>query len=102
MNEVHYCHYTGKPIPAGEEIVVGAIIPNVKAKYYVSDIELHKRSKRLFDESEANCNTCKHLVRVKHDKCRSGFLYGKCAKDGAELMFHPDDPMHMACYQQRD
>jgi hypothetical protein len=68
-----------------------------------------------FHESEANCNTCSHLDRVKRPKNAAGFLYGRCksqapqieaspyasrAVDGV-MMFHPDDFMGMPCYSSR-
>lgn len=100
-SEVHKCHYSERLIPAQLVTIVGAIVPGVKAKYAVSDIALHRQSKKDFDEYEANCNTCKNLVRAKHPKCKHGFLYGTCAKDGKEIMFHPDDWMGKRCYQPR-
>jgi hypothetical protein len=64
-----------------------------------------KEEARAFHETEANCNTCKHLKRVQHEKDRHGFLYGQCGHNPFGHMFvmkfHPDDPMHMRCYVPR-
>lgn len=110
------CHYTKEPIPPGEQMVVGAVIPGVKSRFVIAKDSLptHRSSIRAFHESEANCNTCVHLERVPHKKDKFGFLVGKCAspdgkpqanpyyKSGEETMnFHPDDPMHMPCHVQR-
>ncbi len=68
-----------------------------------------------FSECERNCNTCHHLVRLKHEKQKDGMLFGKCAINSQELSedsfhkrdadgvmkFHPNDPMHMPCYVSR-
>jgi hypothetical protein len=62
-----------------------------------------------------NCNTCRHLCRVKHEKNSAGFLYGRCASSSSNLdahpynhlmqdgimAFHPDDLMGMPCYESR-
>lgn len=71
---------------------------------YISPIGKHfhsKESKDEFDKLEANCNTCKYLERVKHEKCYAGFLKGKCKKTGECLVFHPQDPMGKECYEHR-
>jgi hypothetical protein len=78
------------------------------------EIENRKRDRYLFDVSEANCNTCIHLLRIKHEKCATGFLQGKCKsipinhpyqhrfKDYDDnMIFHPNDPIHMECYVHR-
>lgn len=58
-----------------------------------------------FHESEANCNQCRHLKRAPHEKDRHGFLYGHCGANPFGQMFvmkfHPDDPMHMKCWEAR-
>ncbi len=72
------------------------------------------KERRAFDESEGNCNTCKNLIRVTAPKCKFGFLKGVCAHHPSVLSdrnpnlwidpimrFHPNDPMHMACYVPR-
>ncbi|MGR3218933.1 MAG: hypothetical protein ACUZ8H_03825 [Candidatus Anammoxibacter sp.] len=57
-----------------------------------------------------NCNACLKLERVRREKCKDGFLYGKC--DSLECMpyprtnglikFHPSDWMGMPCFINRD
>lgn len=94
-------------------VKVGPTIPGVKTQYLIhkDELESHKQSIKLFHESEQNCNTCIFLERITHPKDSSGFLYGKCKNSRCEntlynstkehMMFHPDDPMHMSCYQAR-
>lgn len=115
---IYLCHHTNNIVHADDAVIVGAIVPSVNAKYVVlrGIGELaHKQSAQWFHESEANCNTCKHLVRVVHKKSKDGFLYGKCNSKtqdielhqyrgewvGDIMKFHPHDPMHMSCYDSR-
>lgn len=58
---------------------------------------------KAFYASEGNCNMCGHLKRTKHPKDPHGFLQGQCLAAGAFLAikFHPDDPMHMKCWEAR-
>ena len=64
-----------------------------------------KEAAALFHANERNCNMCKHLVRVPHDKDKAGFLYGHCGHNPFGTMFvmkfHPDDPMFMRCWESR-
>ena len=64
-----------------------------------------KEEAQAFAESDGNCNTCKFLKRIKHDKDPHGFLYGHCEHNPFGHMFtmkfHPKDPMHMRCYVPR-
>lgn len=90
-------------------------MPGVKGNMLATKDYDNKPTVRAFHESEANCNTCKHLVRVKHPKDPLGFLFGGCASkpdkhiyrqhdiptEHVPITFHPDDPMHMACYVPR-
>ena len=118
-SNVYVCRYTKRLVWAEVARVVGAMLPGVKAHYVVEDtIEgraEHKQSGIWFHESEANCNTCANLERVTRPK-NAGFLYGRCksgkscnATDspytdrtrGEVICFHPDDPMHMPCYESR-
>lgn len=118
-NEVFECRYTGALIVAPDGVVIGATMPGVKARYVMADTaeakQRHKEQGIAFHESEANCNTCRHLQRVLQPKNKGGFLYGRCGNshgkpdaspyadrsaDGV-IVFHPDDPMHMPCYASR-
>lgn len=62
-------------------------------------------SRQAYYEMEGNCNTCKHLERVGHAKSPHGFLQGRCQASPFCQMFvmtfHPHDPMHMGCYEDR-
>lgn len=108
------CHYTNALAIVDDVVQVGAIIPGVKAKYAIvkTMIHLHKESRELFNLSDANCNTCKEFVRVRHDKDISGLLQGRCKiaperhillyrKSGDTFWIHSDDAMHMQCYKPR-
>jgi hypothetical protein len=113
------CHYTQAIIFEDYAVKVGPIMPNLpsgEGQRLIANTDAakaaHKQSIRWFHESEANCNTCMDLERVPHEKRKGdSFLYGKCKnpeqakppypqRDGV-MMFPPDDPMHMPCYQPR-
>lgn len=99
------CRYTEEEIDIKDAVKIGATIPGVQAEYYMKNTpevrEMHRQQQIAFHESEANCNTCVHLERIKHEKTVHGVLKGKCKKDGKDLKFHPDDPMFMPCYKSR-
>jgi hypothetical protein len=115
----YVCRYTGKLIPANEAVIVGASIPHIGIRYVMANTvearAAYKQSSIWFHESEANCNTCANLQRVKRDKSRDGFQYGRCLSrnpsleaspyfdrmQGDVMHFHPEDPMHMPCYVSR-
>ncbi len=75
-------------------------IKNVQILVEKDAVEARKLSVKNFNQVEKNCNTCKKLERVKHDK-RGGFLKGKCEAKGLHS-FHPDDPMFMECWEERE
>lgn len=111
------CRYTGELFDASTGIIRGPTIPNVAVAYLdgPNSAKLHAENVALFHENDANCNTCRNLERVKHPKEPSGFLYGRCSspvgKPSASpyadrthngvMIFHPDDPMLMPCYESR-
>lgn len=116
---VYHCRYTKELVWSGVAVVIGATIPGLDVRYVLAPTqqakEAHKASTLAFHESEANCNTCKDLLRVKHKKNAANLLYGECRstqphledspycgrKEGEVMVFHPNDPMHMRCYTQR-
>ena len=114
-NEWIVGHWTDELVCAVDAVPSGALLPGVKAVYWDRHgyDEARKRSYRAFADSERNCNTCQHLIRVRHPKHWSGFLKGICAHAQhlqahpyahlmkIEMTFHPDDPMHMPCYESR-
>lgn len=117
-DQVYRCHWTGKPVALRDAKWTGSIVPGVRRVSYPAAPgyeSIKKQSDIWFHESEQNCNTCKHLERVKRDKIPSGFLYGKCLNkvaffeahpyknsiDRDVMMFHPDDYMGMPCYASR-
>lgn len=97
------CQYTGLKVLLQESIFLGPCLPQVNGTYvcHPTATPFFRESKRAFDESEANCNTCKNLVRARHAPRKDGQMLGTCPIVGAELMFHPDDSMGMPCYEQR-
>jgi hypothetical protein len=113
---LYKCRYTGELVGGENAKIIGATVPGVKSKYVMSKSEAAKLAKiesdNDFHESEANCNTCRNLCRVPHNKIPGGFLTGKCINPKSEMtpykasntdliMFHPNDPMHMPCYIPR-
>ena len=114
-NEVHACCFTGLPVSITNGIIIGSIIPGVRAPRLMANTPEAKAAKRFHDrafhKSEANCNMCRHLERVKHEKNRAGFLFGRCkspAKTAGQypeaagvMQFHPDDPGLMPCWEAR-
>ena len=111
-NMVFKCQYTGSMVSIDVGIYIGACLPSVSGTYVcaqnaMADYKLHRAA---FNEMDANCNTCKSLNRIPHPKKSGGFLYGECAKGITEhqypmvdgvFMFHPNDPMDMACWEPR-
>lgn len=113
---VYRCQYTEREVRFGDHVFLGAVVPQVRGAYVCRpDAKAAFRaSRQAFNESEANCNTCRHLQRVPHEKSRAGFLYGRC--ECADLSahpyasrivngvmpFHPDDFMGMPCYEARE
>jgi len=99
---LYTCQYTGLKVSREESIFLGPCVPQVNGTYvcHPTALPFFKKAKRNFDESEANCNTCKHLVRVKHEPRKDGMLRGEC-QTMPNLLFHPDDFMGMKCYEQR-
>lgn len=115
---VYRCRYTSSMVWADACEVIGSVVPGVKARYVIAPTiearHAHKASGIAFHESERNCNTCLFLSRVPHAKS-AGFLHGRCTNamaqveaspyfnrmNGDVMVFHPDDPMHMPCYESR-
>ncbi len=102
---VYACRYSKLATWADEAVKIGALIPGVKAAFYMhpESRNLHKKSVAAFHESEANCNTCRDLRRIPHAKSPHGFLQGVCARGKLPgvYSFNPDDPMHMDCWRAR-
>jgi hypothetical protein len=101
---VFRCWLTNKLIPVRESRQVGPFNVAVAGTYVCAkdSIKEEKQSRWLWDEQDANCNTCKNLQRVKAPRSKDGLLTGNCpAKNIYQLKFHPDDPMHMPCWKPR-
>ena len=89
--EVWLCPYTGKLVWISKAFLVGAILPQCDSIYVCADgyLPFYKESRRLFNESERNCNTCKFLIRVPFKNDNSGLQPGKCSKPNNDLSSHP-------------
>ena len=114
---VFRCFWTGAIFWASRAILTGPIIPQARVQHIAAPgYEAARReSARRFADTEQNCNTCRHLVRVPHAKDIAGFLRGKCGSqnadmeahpykgrfDGEVMIFHPSDFMGMPCYEGR-
>jgi hypothetical protein len=97
-NLVYICQYTGGVVSCDNFIFIGAVIPQVSGSYVCSPGagEAFRLSKKTFDESEANCNTCKNLTRLPHT---GRIMRGLC--NGEEIAFHPEDYMGKKCWSVR-
>lgn len=102
-NNVYLCQYTKKPVSTDKSIMLGSVMPSVKGTYVCSPDakDARKQSKANFDEMDANCNTCKNLMRVQHEKRRDGCLEGVCTLNNVRMKFHPDDWMGNKCWEKR-
>lgn len=102
-NSVYACHWTGRIVNALDAVISGGFYPGVKSRYIA--VKDHQQAKKeshaAFSEMDANCNTCKNLDRIKHDKDKAGFLYGVCKMNLKSVKFHPDDWMGMSCWESR-
>ena len=102
-NYVYRCHWTDIMVSAEDAVITGGFYPGLHSKFVA--VKDHYKAKKdahyLFNEMDANCNTCKNLTRTPHKKEKTGFLYGECKIHKTSLMFHPDDHMGMKCYEGR-
>ena len=106
------CHWTGRLVPESEAVKTPPFIPQVEGHWLAHPDyrEARRQSYILFADSEANCNTCRHLERVPHEPNAAKMLYGRCRstpmdhpypiRDGV-ITFHADDSMNMECYESR-
>lgn len=85
--EVYVCHWTKKLVWADEAILLGSFYPGIHG-VYVSAPDSHearRNSHRAFNEMDRNCNTCKHLKRIKFDPV--GIVRVPLVKDGKPAGF---------------
>ncbi len=102
-NAVYRCQFTGD-FTDETAILAGAFLSSVSGAYVCSprSREAYKESRKAFDESEANCNTCSSMRRLPHKKRRDGMVEVGCLrKNIIRMTIHPDDPMHMECWSAR-
>jgi hypothetical protein len=102
-NEVYQCQYSKKAVTMDKAVFLGPLLPNVSGTYVCHEEgkEARKQSKKHFDEMDANCNDCKNLQRVSHEKRKDGCLKGVCMTHAVRIIFHPDDWMGNECWEQR-
>ena len=98
---VFKCAYTSALVAVRDAIFIGPCVPQVNGTYVCAPDAgfAFKQSRALFDESEANCNTCSKLVRPPQKARPSGHMVGSCHL--GEQRFHPEDWMGMACWTAR-
>jgi len=77
---IYVCHWTGKRVKESEMILTAPCIPQVKGLHPAAPgyKEARRESYEAFCDSDANCNTCRHLERIPHEKCQYRMLYGRC------------------------
>lgn len=101
---VYRCWLTNRLVWPSTYRLVGSFNAAVAGAYVcaVDSKDAEKTSRGAWDECEANCNTCRNLIRVNHKQAKDGILPGKCQTKGFhEIRFHPSDPMHMDCWKSR-
>ena len=114
--QVVRCQYSNAPVHIDTAIVLGSTMPGVDAKYLCHPMlgpPAYKRSRRAFEESDVNCNTCVNFARRPHEKS-AGMVKGMCLhvpapttndmiyrREGHTFWVHPNDCMAMTCHQQR-
>ena len=89
---------------AGDAKLQKSYYPGVKGaiavpKQYDTEAEI-----AAFHQNDANCNTCKHLIRVAFKREQpSDLMPGKCGHHPykPDILFHPDDWMGMKCWEPR-
>jgi len=64
--EVYWCRYDTGPVWANDCLIVGGVMPGVKARYIMAPTakERHKQSQIAFYAMDANCNTCANSISV--------------------------------------
>jgi hypothetical protein len=100
---IYVCQFTGN-VTDERAILLGALTPSVAGSYVCASNarEAYRLNRAAFDEMEANCNTCKHFKRIAQPKRKDGMFEGSClTKNLVRMTIHPEDPMHMECWQGR-
>ena len=110
-------HWSKSLVWPDEVIYLGPVLP--QAPYCYVDGPEGKAARaedvRLFDESEANCNTCRWLRRLPFVKDGSGLMPGRCdgpapawsvhpypPRAGSPMRFAPEDWQGMPCWEARE
>ena len=87
-------HYSGLLVWPDDVIYLGPVVPQAPDCYVdrKEGIKERLKSVQVFNESEANCNTCAHLTRLPFKKSSSGLMPGKCTNKDADFSVHPYPP----------
>ena len=114
------CHYSGRWFVRRYGVWLGAVMPQVHAKYLCHPIygkPAYILSKQFFNESERNCNTCRYLQRPsfhRNEYHLSGLMPGICQsidfdanahpyyQNNKFFLFPPEDFMGMKCWESRE
>jgi hypothetical protein len=110
------CPYSGEEFGWNDGKVLGAVVPQCTVSYLCHPTLADKArgaSIKLFHTIEQNCNTCRHLERVKFEKKQfviTGLMPGVCKNPNGKplynqgfpnIYFAPDDCMLQSCYEGR-
>ena len=102
--DVYFCRYSKKNVSFKDSIFIGAILPQVKGSFvcHPDGLKFYKEEKDIFNEFEANCNTCKNLTRTPFKKQHpANPMTAICSLKKESITFHPDDHMGMECWEKR-
>lgn len=104
-NGFSVCQYTKKSVRFGDHIFIGPVVPQADGTYICAKdaMPFFRAAGKEFHAVDRNCNTCRHLIRVKHDRREDGMQPISCAdgKFSGVLMNHPDDCTGMECWKRR-
>jgi hypothetical protein len=124
LGNLYRCKYSGRVAIEKWMKFVSPVLPQcptAEPVHKTLDQELIKAKRKesidAFNEMDANCNTCKHFVRLKADNAKgsnsaSNFVYGNCSnngqielipykRDGYQIMVHVADYLGMPCWEKR-
>lgn len=123
--DLYKCRYSGQLAVEKHMRFIAPIMPQCPASEAVhatlkQDVikTERKASLQAFNEMDANCNACKHFVRMwadnkKGSNAASNFVYGNCSsqngrpdliglkREGFQIMVHVADCMNMPCWESR-
>jgi hypothetical protein len=124
LGDLYRCQYSGRVAIEKWMKFISPVLPqcvSAEPVHKTLDQELinkkRKESIYAFNEMDANCNACKHFIRLKADNSHganaaSNFVYGNCSnngkielipykREGYQIMVHVADHMGMPCWESR-